>query len=238
MIDVVYILGSGSTVGNAEIKYSLRSIEKHLKDYGNVFIIGERPYFLNEKAIEIKFKDLHRNKARNIMSKINRAAIDERVSDNFILFNDDYFLLQDVSAIGYPFYYKNNLKEAISLNIGEYEKHLRATLQVLEEKNKPIFNFDSHYPIIYNKEKVKKVIENYNWNVDFGYTFKSIYCNHYHVKGLHLADCKVSHQYSLEQIKAINKGRSMFSTGEKAMCQAMIRYLKEMFPEKSIYENF
>ena len=49
MIDVVYILGDGSKWGNNEIKYSLRSLEKYGKNIRDVYICGNKPYFVNNK---------------------------------------------------------------------------------------------------------------------------------------------------------------------------------------------
>ena len=40
-MDVVYILGKGSVWKDNEIRYSLRSIEKHLTGFDRVFIVGQ-----------------------------------------------------------------------------------------------------------------------------------------------------------------------------------------------------
>ena len=45
-MDVVYILGTGSTSNDNEIRYSLRSIEKYLIGFNVVYIVGECPKFL------------------------------------------------------------------------------------------------------------------------------------------------------------------------------------------------
>lgn len=234
--DIIYILGNGSISGNFEIKYSLRSIEQHLKEYRNVFIIGTKPYFLNDKAIEVPFKDSYANKARNIMAKILRAANDTRITNEFLLFNDDYFLLQDVLAPNYPYYYKGTLQHAVEVNIGEYSKHCQSTLDALIEKKCDTKNFDAHYPIIYNKRNFIKMVENFNWNKPFGNVVKSTYCNWLEVEGIFKEDCKISHPYGTPAIKALNEGRIIFSTGEKGLNNAMKKYLQELFPDKSSFE--
>jgi hypothetical protein len=42
-MDLVYVLGSGSRWGDNELRYSLRSVEKHLKGYNNVYLVGDKP---------------------------------------------------------------------------------------------------------------------------------------------------------------------------------------------------
>ena len=53
-IDVLYILGIGSKFGNEELKYSLRSLETYVKDYGRVFITGVFPPFIDKSKVIYK----------------------------------------------------------------------------------------------------------------------------------------------------------------------------------------
>ena len=46
-MDILYYIGKGSHHNNQELRYSLRALEKHCKDIGNVWIVGNRPHFLN-----------------------------------------------------------------------------------------------------------------------------------------------------------------------------------------------
>jgi hypothetical protein len=235
-IDVVYILGAGSMWANNEIKFSLRSVEMHLQDYGHIFVIGTKPHFLNSLVTEIPYKDAHKNKARNIMAKIYRAACDERISSEFMLFNDDYFLLQPFSAVNYPYYYKGTLQHAVEVNTGEYEKHCLATMEILQRSGLGTLNFDTHKPILYNKEKVKLLYSQLPHDVPFGYVAKSTYCNFYSLPGILETDCKISHPHGIERIRSLNHGRQMFSTGDRALGLPMQKYLKELYPNKSRYE--
>lgn len=236
-MDIVYLLGRGTCCNYCELKYSLRSLEANLTDYNNVFIIGEKPFFLSEKVTVIPYQDIHKNKARNIMNKVYRAAIDERISSDFMVWNDDYFLLKKTSAHNYPFYYKNTIPEAIQRNIGEYEKHLTQTFNVLRAHGLPVLNFDSHYPIIYNKEKFLDMVARYDWEVPFGMVLKSMYCNTHKIQGEFLLDCKISHPYNIKQINALNKDRHLFSIADAAYNIYMKRFLNDLFPQKSKYET-
>lgn len=238
MIDVVYILGKESRWYDTEIKYSVRSVEKHLKNYRHIFLIGQKPMFFNDEIIEIPYQDIYGNKSRNIMAKILRAASDKRISKEFMLFNDDYFLLKDVDATTYPFYYKNTLAQAIERNKGNYEytQHIQATIQALSQYQHDQKNFDSHFPILYNKAKVKQVIDKYYWNIPFGYIFKSLYCNTLGITGQLKEDCKINHPHIFEMWPKITAGLDMLSIGDRCINKSMEQYLFSLYPHKSKYE--
>lgn len=102
-MDIVYVLGNGSKVYDLEIKYSLRSLERHMVDKGKVFIIGQCPLFL-KNVIYIPYLETEILPERNILQKINLACFDDRISDDFLLMNDDFFALEDFSGADLPFY--------------------------------------------------------------------------------------------------------------------------------------
>lgn len=238
MIDVVYILGKESRWFDTEIKYSIRSVERYLIGYRNIYLIGTKPSFFNDRVIEIPYEDIYGNKARNIMTKIRRACLDKRISKNFMLFNDDYFLLKTTDAQLYPYYYKNTLTQALDRNRGNYEfyKHVEQTIAALKQNNYPLLNFDSHYPIIYNKAKFTQVVAKYDWNLAHGLIMKSTYCNTLGITGELKEDCKINHPHVLSNWPNITKDLDMFSIGDRCINKSMEQYLQSLYPNKSKYE--
>lgn len=237
MIDLVYILSKGSHWGDNEIRYSLRSAERHLKNFRKVFIVGYRPSFINDLVIEIPFKDVFANRSRNIMAKIHRAASDSRVTGDFILFNDDYFLLQDIDAPSYPFYYNNEIEETLKRQWNNYRFYVQATLNQLRSHEKPTKYFDLHKPIVYNKVKFRKMVAEYNWNVPHGPIVKSMYCNHFGIPGEQIQDHKINvNNLTVEHIRKINEGKDLFSISDRAMNNSLKTYLMKLYPEKSKFE--
>ena len=71
LTDILIPLGTGSRHQDFELRMCLRSIEKHLKGVGNIFIVGEKPNWVHN-VIHIPFKDNPNNwnRARNIYDKI------------------------------------------------------------------------------------------------------------------------------------------------------------------------
>ena len=229
-IDIVYLLGNESPWKNKEILFSIRSVAHHMKGYRKIFIVGDDPGFFTPEITIIPFADMFGNKAHNIQAKIMRAAADERVSKNFMVFNDDYFILQPTTAPGYPYYYKNTLTEALAKNpIGsDYLPHLQATINELSKRGDTLLNFDSHYPIIYNKGLLRYVCDKFDWNMKYGYIMKSTYCNTLGIAGQYKADCKISHPHIYWD--RVTKGMEMFSIGDRSINKSLEQFLSSIYP--------
>lgn len=235
MMDVVYILGNGSKWQNLELRYSLRSLEKYVR-FNRVFIIGERPDFLNGEAVHVPNKAKHTNKARNIMENVLLACNDDRISDNFLFLNDDYFFTGNVEPEAYPFYYKCDLKQTVRMQGGEYRQHVSSTIKALEKLDLPTLNFDTHYPIRYNRAILKDVINLYDWNRPYGYVLKSLYCNSTGIQGEHRLDCKYYSPLKPEAWQRVSEGTEVFSIADACLNKYLRDWLKSSYPDKSRFE--
>lgn len=238
-VDAVYIVGGISLWNDNELRYSLRSLEKHVTGIRNVYIVGRFPSFLNEYAIHIPYNDIHTNKARNIMMKVYRASKDKRISQDFFFLNDDYFFVKNVHAPEYPFYYKCDLNHTSKINASnEYGYHVRETLKYLKERSLPIKNFDTHKPILYNKRKLIQIVDNCTWPVKFGHILKSLYCNTLGIEGQFLVDTKINHPYFKSNLlKFVQQTPDLFSIGDLAINSSMKELMNELYPNKSKYEK-
>jgi hypothetical protein len=237
MIDIVYPMGRGSVWQDNELKYSLRSISMYLKNMGKVVIIGHCPEWC-KPDIHIPLDDLHLNISRNIKDKIYRAAKDERITEDFMVFNDDYFFLRETDITDYPFYYKCNLEYTVGpANQGNaYQKYAQTTYDLLKAKGLTTFNYDTHKPIIYNKAKFIEIADAHSWKGTHGPIIKSLYCNVLGVTGVPEHDCKINHPHVTEVWRRIIQGKEMISIGDRALNRSFKELLRELYPSKSPYE--
>lgn len=229
MIDVVYPLGKGSMWNNQEIKFSLRSIEKHLKGFRNVYVIGDRPAFLKD-VYHIAQDDVKSDPPdTNILWKILTACNTTEVSENFIFFNDDHYLMQDCEAKDFPYYYSTMLEQYTPKRGSDgYGRRCRNTLNLLKSLNWPTKYFDTHYPIVYNKNLFKGFVgANYDHRAKDGMILKSLYCNAVQIEGVKIDDCKVPYQL-IKELPCWSSYPTM-SNGAK-------QFLMQRFPDKSKYE--
>lgn len=238
MIDIVYVLGNGSPWNNNELLYSLRSIEKYVSEYRNVYIIGECPAYL-QNIIHIPFSDIHQEKETRIALKVLRACNEDNISDNFLFMNDDIFILQPFNAGHLPFYHKGLITSEMNmpmLNHG-YKQTLLNTYKTLKKESHSVYNFDIHTPVIYNKKLFEIIFNMYNWDIEYSYGVKSIYCNTMGFFGLQLEDCKILKRTDIEILQETIKNKKFFSISDSAIGDSLGQLLNNLFPEKSRYEK-
>lgn len=235
-MDIIFPLGVSSKWNDNELRYSLRSIEKYITGYSNIWIIGQLPSFL-KNVNHIPFEDMSQNKEANICRKVLRACQESSISDDFLFFNDDHFILQSFVADQLPYYYKGDLISlANSPRRGIYYRAIRRTVRELQRRGFDTKHFDTHTPIIYNKQKFTQVISQYDWDIRVGLTVKSIYCNSLGIQGTKEPDCKINGLMIAEDIFELIKNRKVFSIGDKALGPQMHIVLNALYPTPSQWE--
>ena len=128
-MDVVYILGSGSLADNKEIFYSIRSLEKNMLDLGDIYIVGEFPPFL-PRCKHIPARDIFKDKWQNALSKVRLACSVGEISEEFLLMNDDFFILEPFSGAEWPFY---ALKGSNGGSCGQHSFHIHCPIRINKE---------------------------------------------------------------------------------------------------------
>lgn len=240
MIDIVYPLGNGSKWNDNELRYSLRSVEKHLCGYRNIVIIGNKPDWLTN-VTHIPFEDVHRWKETRIALKVLKVCNDERVSNFFLFMNDDHFLTSEFQAYEFPYYRKETLATTAQKRRfnDAYRKSLVNTYMALTKKGHLTHNFDVHCPIVYNKELFIKMFYDYpEWEeTNYGYVVKSMYCNTYKIEGELVRDLKIGAPCSFDLLGDLIKDREFFSIGDKVVNVDFILFMEKLYPQKSIYEK-
>jgi hypothetical protein len=239
MIDCVYVLGKGSHWDNNEIRYSLRSIEKHLVNYRNIVIVGELPDFI-QGVVHIPCIDQLKWKEANIYNKILTACNSDLVSDQFLFFNDDHFLNHNFDAPTFPFYYKSDIAVPLQRLHGRsgYRCSVMNTARVLRTHNLSTKYFDTHTPIIYDKKKFIDVMSRYDWNIARGYVIKSLYGNTLGIEGVLEPDCKINlPSPSMETLSSLIKPRKVWSIGNHSYGSGLQKLLQSLYPNPSKWEK-
>lgn len=236
-----------SKIDYLDLKYCLRSIEKFVTGYDKIVIIGERPKGI-KNVIFIPFSETlsEMHKERNILDKIKYACEIEDVSDDFCFWNDDFIVLEPTDITDYPFYHKGDLENATDSK-SMYRHTMRHTLDYLKlsiggklsgsHVVVPLtLNYDTHCPIIYNKQKFLSTFEGIDFDIPFGYGIKSMYANLNNVEGEYMPDCKFTGKNTKEEVKQRCMGRHIISCNETSLRHGLGEYLKEILPHKSTFE--
>jgi hypothetical protein len=232
LMDIV-IPYKNSASNGLELRYTLRGIEKYFPDLGNVFIIGDCPGFI-QNAIPLPANDsLDRKfKALNIKNKLLLACKDKRVSDPFIMFNDDHFLLAPYQA---EYFHSGPIEYSI-VKFTSHQTYRQTLLNTMVALNGGK-DFDTHYPIAYYKERFERTVSMVDWSKPFGYGIKSLYCNLSGIDGVQYTDVKIKKAHTLLELGKIIADKPCFSIDDRALNNSMETFLHELYPQKSLYES-
>jgi hypothetical protein len=228
----VYILGRGSKWRNNEIRYSLRSVEKYLP-HRYVFIVGECPSFLRN-VIHIPAVDGYEIKTVNAIFKLRAACREMDLSEEFILMNDDFFMLRHTKTVENTIL--GTLKGAVAdhaTKAGYYYQALAKTRDLLKAAghDEPL-DYEVHAPMRFEKQKFLEITDAVDWTA--GYLHRSLYGNTYGLGGKKRKDTKV---HRIEQLEELSNS-DILSTADRVVLKPEMQFFLYMrFPHPSRYED-
>lgn len=184
--DVVYILKKD--VEPDELRYSLRSLVNF--PHGKVWFFTGCPEGFRPDRF-VPFEQVGRQKWHKATSTYRAICETDEVTDKFWMFNDDFFILEKTEEL--PYMYNGHLAELISFKrrhsgASTYTRRLGETRMELERRELDTLNYCIHAPMLFEKAKVLKVLDEF---ADFP-MFRSIYGNYWKVGGIDTKDVKVS----------------------------------------------
>lgn len=225
--DIVYILRND--IDSSEVKYSIRSVVENFP-YKSIWIYGGKPNDINpDHYVYVQQKG--RTKWQKVNSTLKLICLNEQITEDFWLFNDDFFVLQKVKDV--PPYYQGTLQERVNKirkNIGRdslYSLQLNNTIKALQDAGLPQVDYALHCPILINREKGLETIEKFK-----GYPmFRSLYGNHHDIGGEKVKDFKI------QNIMALPDDRPFVSTSDRSYFYGEVgKMIKERFNVRSKYE--
>ena len=200
--DVVYLLKD--TPVNSELVYSIRSIIENFP-HNKIVFVGGKPDGL-EPDLYISVSQNRPSKWENTRKNLESIVNDERITEKFWLFNDDFFALEPISE-EITAYYDNYIEDVIKKTeraFGhsiDWTRRLRHLIEVLKENGLPQRNYAVHKPMLMSRKKLKEVLQKFPNEP----MIRALYGNYYHLKGENSPDYKVRTQnYDLNRVKQWN----------------------------------
>lgn len=226
-MDIVYFVKD--TPKNEELKYSLRSVEKNFP-HRNVWFIGGCPKGLFPDK-QLKVRQNHSTKWENTNDLLRAACMCDEISNNFILFNDDFFVLKPVREV--PYYYEGSIRHRIGQLKGyqhsEYREKMEGCRNMLLVRGYDEKNFAVHMPMIINKEKMLACMKRF----PVGLMWRSLYGNFIGVEGTPTKDQKI--------VTRTQPAPALFpyvSTNDGSFRDGVVgRQIRMLFPHPSSFEQ-
>ncbi len=222
---------------NESLRYCLRSIEKNLP-HRNIIIAGYCPKWL-KNVVHIPADPRHEiNKYKRVSHNILAAAASDEVSDWFILFNDDMFVMNPMEEI--PMTHRGNMitlitSEAIR-SAPQMKESLLMTYNALTHAGiKEPLNYEMHAPMIMNRHALLDLLPILETMKLKGVPiqFRSFYGNMHHVGGQEHADVKLANPHIFKMwtdFPIVSTTDDTFRSGRAG------EEIRESFPAKCSYE--
>jgi len=232
-MDIVYVCKKSWGHEN-ELRFSLRSAERNLK-FDKVFIFGHKASFLNDKVIHVSGGDTSKDKFVNVARKISMIVDDQRISDDFIYMNDDFFILKEYPTI--PYYCNKSIRAWVdstdtkeSFKGTKWHQNIHDLYKTFPEG----MFFETHFPIVYNKQLLKDVIEKYG--ISQSSTIRSHYCNEYKDR-LEFEETEDHKIYNPEELKELKTYKEFLSTTDLMANHSLFKgFMGSRFSTPSSYE--
>ena len=228
-MDYVYITRNGD---NEELRYSLRSIAKNAPE-GRVWLVGGKPDWFNGDYIKVNDRG---SKFKNIADCLYAAASSDDVSDDFILMNDDFFILENIANF-LPLYGGTLASKIASytnlLGPTVYSGILGKAKKYMESKGiKEPLDYDIHVPLQVNKKKFLELVPRDSLAP------RSVYGNMANIGGSEILDVKTYNnpRYRSKSYTYDKDNSPFISSNDDSFDILRETILSEMFPEPSPYE--
>ena len=225
-MDIVYFVKDTDT--NEELRYSLRSLKNFPHD--KVWFYGGCPKGLKPDHHVYVNQD-QPTKWANIFMMFKMVCVNDKISKDFWLFNDDFFVMKPVKSG--PDYYNGNLyKRVVTLEdthngFTPYSQQLRYTLQELESMGCDTLNYALHVPMKINRKKGQELV-----NIMDGPMIRCVYGNYFKIGGTEHSDVKI------DSIDKRYKDSDYLSTNDKSFTNGVVgQQIREIFNNKCKYEE-
>lgn len=224
-MDVVYFVKDG--IHNDELRHSIRSVCKNMP-YRRIWIFGGCPKNI-VPDVRVRVEQEGKTKWDKVHAMFKMAAENKEISDDFILMNDDFFIMKPITKI--DTIHRGLLEDHVKvLGTGQYRRMLEGVDAELKKRGKSTYSYELHTPFVYNKKKLLKLL---NDNPNLRCT-RTMYGNLYKIGGKRASDVKIfssTPDFDYENTTFLSTDDPMV----KPTCDTW-RYIMKQFPGQCKYE--
>lgn len=229
MHDIVYILKDNPPT--EELRYSVRSVCKNFP-FNKIWFVCGVPDGITPDH-QLRMAQIGASNWQKSTSSVYRACQNKRITEDFWLFNDDFFVMKPVDELP-PIYngtLHSRIRELEERHNGKtlYSRELeRLRFQLIEDGYLAPLNYAVHVPMLINKKKGLELFHRYP-DVRM---FRSLYGNIFDVGGISQPDVKIFHvEDEPTDTTFLSTTETSFETGKVG------EYIRSQFPEKCRYED-
>jgi hypothetical protein len=229
-MNFVYLCRSGD---NEELRYSIRSVVKNTQS-PEIWVVGGKPSWYTGNYIK---SDQSGDKYKNVLNSLNTIINNESIADDFILMNDDFYIIKPIDNISV--YHGGNFQKKVEL----FTKNAKSSYytSMLKNTKKELTNagidnpldYAIHVPIELNKNKLSTVIKP-------KVSIRTMYGNLFSIGGIEIDDIKFHRIATRKWANNPDLDTIDFeylSTSDESFLEVYEYILKDMFSDPSPYEK-
>jgi hypothetical protein len=231
-MQLVYIVGTGSTWQDNELRYSLRSACRYYP-HSRVLVVGHRPAWLRG-VDHLPAHDVYPTGVANVIHKLSKAVHAGVLDPEVTLMNDDFLFLQPVVR-ALPTYTRGTLADRVAAmdhNNAYRGLHERCLRQLRAWGIPQPLDYGTHTPMCMEPSRMLNILQRFGGSGS-AYPFRTCYGNLHRIPGTHLAkDVKMHRSWSLPS------GMPMVSMDDAVVHEpAFQAWVVRRFPEACVYEG-
>jgi hypothetical protein len=209
--------------------------------HNNIVVVGGKPDWYTGPFIPVETYLGSRkstNKYANAKNNIQQIINSEKISDEFVFMNDDFYIMKQLDHV--PYYhgglFADKIKQfKIYSGDSEYTKMLVRTNSVLNALGRPDpLDYTLHIPITYHKNKLAEIMP-------YTGSIRTLYGNIHKVGGRQMEDVKVHPKrvqpHAPEPFDYLNKNSTFLSTSDSSFEAVKRNLLGQVFTKPSRYES-
>ena len=232
--DIVYFVKDEPI--NEELRYSLRSVEQNWP-YRSVWFCGGCPDNLRPDQ-QMKLKQKGTSKWNKVRDMIAQVCKNDDITEDFWLFNDDFFILKPMSEDMPPQYNGDLITdvEKIEQRQGhedDFTRRLRCANDILLAAGKTNLNYEVHKPILINRKKALEVLKEFPRTP----AFRSLYGNYFEIGGDSRHDMKIKELKFPNMFNVENKWEFLSSDDDSFEYGEVGEFIRRRFTEKTRFER-
>ena len=229
-----------------ELQLALRGWGKYFKDDFNVVIIGDREDWMSKDLDVIECKRIGNNPPIDIANKMLLAIESDLVSEKFIWANDDQYLISPCVIADFETLKCDGILKAPFPN-NLYGRNKQATMEQLQKAKKPVWDYSTHIPFVFEKKKLKELIVEKKLTKN-GRLISSLYFNWYFpefvplkISGGDASDnIKIGvyrQDANLGKLKQLIPVKKLVSNSQSGWSDPFVKIMMQTLHEKCRFEN-
>jgi hypothetical protein len=208
---------------NEELRYSIRSLVKNFNN-PTIWVVGGKPNWYLGNFIPVADAG---NKFSNINNCYSAILSEPKISEEFILMNDDFFILKPEQKYEYHsgLLMDKFVSHANQYGNTSYARALSGAMRELKKRgiSEPL-NYDIHTPMTFRKALLAQVL-------DLSLAPRSVYGNLFIKDSINIDDVKI-----YKNTKSFDLKGSLISTEDNSF--GLIKdSIKNIFSNKTQYEK-